>query len=252
MPILAQDWYDPNPDLTSFYQGDIIRDVPIIFLPDKISKWFILRPGSMSKKHVDDVLRGDICKWFESFPEGILKDKWQYGDREEYVAAKAFMVSVGILTQTCDIEQRSYYQVAPIYPESKQKPNTLDHLRENNLNYAFYLPAVAPHLPENSYIELAHTCVVPKAYFPRNQVTSMLSARLTDLARTALQEQIAGYFGRPFGFGKRDRARVSAEHACVSCFYRTGNSVKKPFEAGSSFTPCDICGETRWIRVPGV
>jgi hypothetical protein len=250
MPILAKDWYEPEPDLTSFYQGDIVRDVPIIFLPDKISKWFILRPGGAdSKKHVDDLLRGEICKWFQSFPEGTLKDAWTYGQREEYVAAKAFLVNVIILTQTCDIENRSYYQIAPVYPESKQKASALEHLRQNGLNYAFYLPAVAPHISENSYADLAHTCVIPKSFFPRDSVGMRLAARLTDSARASLQEQIANYFGRPFGFGPRDRARIAAEYACVSCFYKTGDSVRRRFEASSNFTPCEKCGVARWIRI---
>src|SRR5229473_3623361 len=167
MPILAQDWYEQQPDLTSFYQGDIVRDVPIIFLPEKISKWFILRPGANSKKHVDDVLRGEICKWFEAHPEGQLKDAWAYGEKEELVAAKAFRLTAMILTQTCDLEQRGYYQVAPVYPETKQKPGVLEQLRKNELNYAFYLPALVPTIPENSYAELAHKCVTPKAYFPK-------------------------------------------------------------------------------------
>jgi len=250
MPILAKDWYEQEPDLTSFYQGDIIRDVPVIFLPDKISKWFILRPGGAdSKKHIDTVLRGEICKWFQSFPEGQLKDVWTFGEKEEYVAAKAFLVNVTILTQSCDIENRNYYQIAPIYPETKQKQSALEHLRQNGLNYAFYLPAVAPYLEENSYVDLAHTCVVPKAFFPRDSVRMRLAARLTDLARTSLQEQLAHYFGRPFGFSKRDKARTTSEYACVSCFYRTGDSVKKQFHASLNFEPCDKCGETRWIRV---
>jgi hypothetical protein len=249
MPIVARDWYEQDPDLTSFYQGDIIRDVPVIFLPDKISKWFILRPGSQSKKHIDDVLRGEICKWFESFPEGQLGDAWKHGEKEEYVAAKAFLMSVIILTQSCDIENRSYYQIAPIYPETKQKATALDHLRQNELNYAFYLPAVAPYISENSYAELAHTCVVPKAFFPRDSVGMRLAARLTDSARAELQEHIANYFGRPFGFGKKDRARLTSEYACVSCFYKTGDSAKKEFQSSSNFTACEKCGEVRWIRV---
>ena len=141
MPISAKDWYEDDLDQTAFYQGDIIRDVPIIFLPDKMSKWFILRPGQNSKKHVDDVLRGEICKWFESAPEGQVKDVWQHGAKEEYVAAKAFLVNAVILTQTCDLEHRSYYQIAPVYPETNQKESALKHLRENGLNYTFYLPA---------------------------------------------------------------------------------------------------------------
>jgi hypothetical protein len=251
MPVLAKDWYESEPDLTSFYQGDIIRDVPITFLPDKISKWFILRPGAQSKKHVDDLLRGDICKWFESFPEGQLKDAWNFGKKEEYVAAKAFRLNVIILTQTCDLENRNYYQIAPIYPETNQKASALENLRENYLNYAFYLPAVAPYIEENSYAELSHTCVVPKAYFPRDSVGQRLAARLTNYARAALQAQIANYFGRPFGFSAKDRASVTGEYVCVSCFYKSGVAVRTSFQAGANFTACAACGAALWIRVTG-
>lgn len=250
MPISVADWYDREPDLTSFYQGDIIRDVPIIFLPDKISKWFILRPGANSKKHVDDILRGEICKWFEASPAGQLKDAWKFGDGQEYVAARAFLVNAIILTQTCDLENRSYYQVAPVYPETQQKASSLDKLRENRLYYAFYLPAVAPYISTNSYADLSHTCIVPKAYFPRDSVVAMLAARLTNLARTALQEHLAEFFGRPFGFSERDKARATAEYACVSCFYRKGDLRRRQFQEGSHFETCPSCGDTRWIRVP--
>jgi hypothetical protein len=249
MPIAAKDWYQTDYDLTSFYQGDIVRDVPIIFLPDKISKWFVLRPGATSKKHVDDVLRGEICKWLESAPEGQLKDAWQYGQKEELVAAKAFRVDAIILTQTCDIVNRSYYQVAPVYPETRQKETSLPALRENEINSAFYLPALAPHIVENSYANLSHTCVIPKAYFPKNAVVQMLSGRLTNYARTALQAHIAGYFGRPFGFNARDRATITAAYSCVSCFYRAGVLTKLEFQAGANFTACAACGDALWIRV---
>jgi hypothetical protein len=248
MPIGAKGWYQTEFDLTSFYQGDIVRDVPIIFLPDKISKWFVLRPGPNSKKHVDDVLRGEICKWFEATPEGQLRDAWQHGEKEELVAAKAFRADAIILTQTCDLENRSYYQVAPVYPATRQKASSLEVLRENGINSAFYLPALAPHIVENSYAELSHTCVVPKAYFVKNAVVQMLSARLSDYARTELQAHIAHYFGRPFGFGPRDRASVAGQYSCVSCFYRFGEAVKTEFQAGSNFTPCEKCNATLWIR----
>jgi hypothetical protein len=249
MPISAKDWYEEDLDLTAFYQGDIIRDVPIIFLPERISKWFILRPGANSKKHVDDVLRGEICKWFESAPAGQLKDAWQYGEKEELVAAKAFMVNVIILTQTCDLERRNYYQIAPVYPETKQKQSALEQLRENGINYNFYLPAKSPYITENSYADLSHSCAVPKAYFPRNSVSDRIAARLTNHARTELQAQVANCFGRPFGFSAKDRALVTGEYACVSCFFKSGASVKANFQAGSSFTVCDKCKEALWIRV---
>lgn len=249
MPISAKDWYEPNPDFSSFYQGDIVRDVPVLFLPDKISKWLLLRPSLQGAKYIDDVLRGEICKWFQAFPEGQLADRWQYGKREEYAAAKAHLINVIILTQSCDLEQRNYYQIAPIYPETEQKESALARLRQNDLNYTFFLPAFAPHIPENSYADLAHTTLIPKAYFPRDTVWDVLGARLTELARTALQEQLANYFGRPFGFGERDKARETAEYACISCFYKFGTSVKKRFERDTHFTKCDSCDAARWLRI---
>src|ERR1700758_169539 len=146
MPILAKDWYEPNPHYSSFYQGDIVRDVPIIFLPDKISKWLLLRPDPRAAKHVDDVLGGEMCKWLEVRDEGHLSDAWQHGKREEFVAAKAQRLNVLILTQSCDIVHRDYYQIAPIYPETAQKEASLPFVRENELNFTFFLPAYAPHL----------------------------------------------------------------------------------------------------------
>jgi hypothetical protein len=248
MPILAQDWYEPTPDLTSFYQGDIIRDVPVIFLPDKISKWFLLRPPLDSKMLIDDVLGGAISKWFEVYPAGLVADRWQHANGEEYVAAKGRMMNVIILTHSCDIERRDYFQIAPIYPESEQKGSALERLRANELNYTFFLPAVAPYIPENSYADLAHTTLIPKAYFPKNTVAEKLGARLTEYARTTLQEQIAYYYGRPFGFGKRDKAKA-AEYVCVSCFYKAGVCKKHRFEEGEHFTECADCGDARWIRL---
>ena len=251
MPITAAEWYEPNPDLTCFFQGDIVIDVPVIFLPDKISQWFLLRPSLQGAKLLDDVLGGEICKWFEAFPEGTgtLPDKWKHGRREEFVAAKACMMNVAIVTQSCDIVNRSYYQVAPIYPETAQPENRRQQLRENGLQFAFYLPALSPSIPANSYVDLSHTTIVPKRYFPKDKVRSKLAARLTALSMTKLQEQIAEYFGRPFGFSGRDKARVAAEYACIACFYTRAQITKKRFDADTTFTKCEVCGHERWLRI---
>src|SRR5260370_22374892 len=115
MPILAKDWYEINPDHSSLYQGDIVRDVPVIFLPDKISKWLLLRPDPRGAKHIDDVLGGEMGKRFEVRDEGHLSDAWQHAKRQEFVAAKAQRLNAIILTQSCDIINRDYYQGAPIY-----------------------------------------------------------------------------------------------------------------------------------------
>jgi len=250
MPIEARDWYEANPDTSSFYQGDVIKDVPVIFLPDKISQWLLLRPDPRGKKVLDDILGGEICAWFEAFPEGSLRDKWQHGDRQEFVAAKAKLTSVMIVTQSCDLGNRSYYQIAPIYGEGNQKK--LDDLRENNLNYTFFLPAFSPGIAENSYADLSQITMVPKRYFPKNTVREKLAARLSILAITALQEQVANYFGRPFGFSMRDTIKESGDYSCIGCFYSRGVRTVKVFQSAAKFTRCEVCGHDRWLRiVPG-
>jgi hypothetical protein len=248
MPIEATDWYEFSPDLTSFYQGDVVKDVPVIFLPDKISQWFLLRPNPRGKKTVDDILGGEICAWFEASPEGLVADKWQHGGREEFVAAKAKMMSVMIVTQSCDLVNRSYYQVAPVYPETIQ--TKLESLRENDLQYTFFLPAFSPGIPENSYADLSHITLVPKRYFPKNTVREKLAARLTAPTITKLQEQIANYFGRPFGFSSKDTVRIESEYACIGCFYGRGalRTVRR-FASGVKFEKCLICGHDRWLRI---
>lgn len=247
MQATVREWYDTNPDWTSFYQGDIVRDVPLIFLPDNTSTWFVLRPSATGKQ-ADNILRGQFSRWLESFPQSQLPDAWANDGKEELVAARAVISEAIILTQTCDLVQREYYQVAPLYPETVHEASDLHNLRKNKLNYKFYLPAMPPYLSVSRYADLPQTCLVPKAYFPAESVAQRLTARLTDWARTALQEKLAKYFGRPFGFDGSDRSRETAEHCCASCFYLTGESVKETFQAGANYTKCQKCGTARWIR----
>jgi hypothetical protein len=243
MPIEPTDWYDARPDLTSYYQGDIIRDVPFIFLPSETRKWFLLR----HERNAEDILRGDFPRWFEAFPDdGTLLDAWKGPNRSEMVAAQAFLFNVMILTQTCDLVRREYFQIAPVYADEGH--DAIDRLRRNGLFYAFPLPAMVPHLIANSFVDLPQTCAVPRSYFPEESVNQRLSARLSEWARTKLQEKITKYFGRPFGFDESDNAKETGDYFCSSCFYLNGASEKKTFEGGRPFTECEKCKQTRWIK----
>jgi hypothetical protein len=91
--------------------------------------------------------------------------------------------------------------------------------------------------------------MVPKRYFPKNTVREKLAARLTILTITALQEQVAYYFGRPFGFSSRDTVTKAAEYACIPCFYSRAVSTVRKFEAGLKFEKCETCGHDRWLRI---
>ncbi|SRR6266849_4305247 len=246
MPADVASWYDANPDKTSVYQGDVLNDIPLIFLPPKISKWIILRPNIKSvNTDVDVVLGGQIPKWFTAQAEGSLKDAWQHGDDEEYVAAKAKKMRAMVVTQSCDIAQRSMYQVAPVYPVTDLTEQDREHLRANNIQYMFYVPAFPPSITEESYADLSQISAAPRTYFKPDGVI----ARLREETRVELQAQIAEYFGRPFGFNIRDRAPQTAEYACVRCFYEHFRLQKQAATRGDRFPQCEACGDALWVRI---
>ncbi len=245
MPADAASWYDANPDKTSLYQGDVLDDIPLIFIPAKISKWIILRPNLKGAMTVDDVLGGQIPKWFEAHTEGQVPDAWQHADGEEYVAAKAKKMRVMLVTQSCDLAQRSTYQVAPVFPATKLLQDKLENLRANEFWYLFFLPACPPAIAEDSYADLSQITGVPKAYFKREAAI----VKLNETTRRALQAQIAEFYGRAFGFNVRDKAPQTAEYACARCFYDHFRLQKKPVNKDNNFPECELCKDGLWVRV---
>ncbi len=245
MPADEASWYDANPDRTSLYQGDVLDNIPLVFIPPKISKWIILRPSLKGAATVDDVLGGQIPKWFQANVEGQIKDVWQHGDGEEYVAAKAKKMRVLLVTQSCDLAQRSNYQVAPVFPVTKLPVAKLDNLRANEFIYLFYLPARPPAIAEDSFADLSQITGIPRAYFRADSAI----ARLNQATTRALQAQIAEFYGRPFGFNTRDRAPHTAEYACSRCFHQHFRLQKKPVNKESNFPECELCNDGLWVRI---
>ena len=194
---------------------------------------------------IDEVLGGRIPKWFHAHAEGTLQDAWAHGDNEEFVAAKAKKMRVLLVTQTCDLVQRSIYQVAPVFPAAPLSPADKDNLRTNEILYMFYLPASPPDLSEDSYADLSQIAHVPKTYFKPEAVR----ARLSEATRRCLQAQVAEFYGRPFGFNIRDRSPHTAEFACVRCFYEHFFLQKKPVTKGENFPECERCGDGLWVRI---
>lgn len=245
MPDVAS-WYDANPDKSSLYQGDVLEGIPLIFIPQKISKWLIPRPGPNSAlTDVDSILGGQIPKWFRAQAEGSVKDAWSFADGEEFVAAKAKKSRVMIVTQTCDLVQRSTFQVAPVLPAAPLGPGDKENLQLNNFQYMFYIPARLPAIAEDCYADLSQIPGVPRTYFKPEAVV----ARLAGATRADLQSQIAGFYGRPFGFNVRDRAPHTAEYGCIRCFHEHFKLTKTPVTKGEHFKNCDGCGDGLWVCI---
>lgn len=250
MGIDPLDWYHDNPDLSSPFQGDIYKDVPVLLMPDKISKWLILR-SERPADPAEAVIKGKIPVSFKPTPEGITQNRWLYRDPDgeiaELVAAKARLMKVIIVTQTCDLQNRSTYQVAPVYPASKMKKR--EHLEANNLYYAFYLPRKEP-IAEDLYADLSHITTVPSVYFSTEERKKKFLIRLSQPTTRIFQGHLGRYFGRPFGYDAlHDKVPFTGEYACVRCFYKALIITRKSFQQGERFTPCDTCKKGMWIDV---
>jgi len=123
--------------------------------------------------------------------------------------------------------------------------NKLGNLRQNEFQYLYYLPPNTPGLPNESFADLSQITGVTRYYFQPQAVV----ARLTRTATRHFQSHVAEYFGRPFGFNVRDSAPLTAEYACVRCFYEHFRLQKKPVEAGQHFPECNLCGDGLWERI---
>ena len=205
MPLQAADWYDNSPDVSQLLQGDVLDGVPVVFGPPVTKRWIILRPTpqgtpiEQAESGLPKTFRADVAEKFSS--------AWQ--KTEELVLARASVSRIMIVSQSCDVEWRKHVQVAPVEQIAVMQADTLEHLRDNDVGYWFYLPAWNG-LPE-SYADLSRTTAVHASYFRADALTH----RLTSLARVELQKSLADLYGRPFGFNTRDAVPQTAEYGCM-------------------------------------
>ncbi len=86
MPIDAASWYDRNPDRDSVYQGDVLSDVPVVFIPPLgDGGWLLLRPDPQHS--LEQVLRGQTPRYLKLHPEVDVQGAWHLGS--ELVFARA-------------------------------------------------------------------------------------------------------------------------------------------------------------------
>src|SRR5262245_14773279 len=104
--------YRPFPHQRPLYQGDIVSGVPVLAVPPNQTRWVLLRPPTNSGITLENALRGQRPNVFVPRSEEALPDAWQLS--AELVVAKALKTPVIIVTQTCDLDHRKHFQVAPI------------------------------------------------------------------------------------------------------------------------------------------
>jgi hypothetical protein len=238
--ITAERWYDQNPDISTLYQGDIIDDVPLVFMPPVGKGWVLLRPSPPVMLH--EALSGKTPKAFLPKAEKMLSDAWTMSS--EFVLAKAALTRVMVTNHMCDIENRSFLQVAPVRNADELGGGKRGSLRTNEIKYLFYLPEYDA-FPE-SFADLSQTTPVHRSYLRGKRAI----LRLTSTAMTELQNQIAEFQAREFGFNPTDTAPQEADYACANCFFRDAVVQRRHFLAMERFIPCHTCGDNvLWVKL---
>jgi len=242
MPLEAASWYDPNPDLKSLYQGDILEGVPIVITPPKDRRWVILRPRLQGPPNQTP---GGLPKNLKADIDSAFPSSWASADGE-LVMAHASIEKVMIITQSCDLDWKKFCQVVPIYPIASAPPTKIDDLRKNNIGTWFYLPEDTSL--QESFADISRVTTVSVSYFR----TDFLVKRLSSLAMLELQNALSNYYARPFGFNIRDTVPQAISYACANCFF-TGLEARQTIKPaiGGTFPACPSCGDNAlWIKLP--
>ncbi|MGB6130978.1 MAG: hypothetical protein WBG54_04305 [Acidobacteriaceae bacterium] len=257
--IAPERWYDPSPDVSAWYQGDVVADIPYPFFPPidpagQQDVWPILRPLDQKNRSVREAMSNLPTKLIGRAAKDVT-DRWALPEGE-FVVAGCRKMNVMIVSRSCALDnpKRKHFLIAPVIavddlPEDQRKLDKLADLRDNSIPQAFYLP------PWNglreSYADLLRMVPVHRTFFPRESLAGLLQARLSSSGMAALQQTISKHFGTQYGFDEKDTCPQSGRYSCSNCFHAGMAQQTRSFEEKTRFGPCPGCGENAaWVKHP--
>jgi hypothetical protein len=257
--ITAERWYDPNPDQTLHYQGDVIRDIPFPVFPPSFpitreEAWPILRPMELKGRTVEQAMSQLPNKLMGRAARDV-DGVWTlaYG---EWAAVNIKNQNVMIVSRSCALDNthRKHSLVAPVrtvasLPEAERSEGKLRELRENKIPHLFYLPAKEGL--DESYADLLVLTPIHRSFFPAERIPTRRMAKLSSAGTMALQQAMSEHFGIQFGFDHEDMCTQDGTYRCSTCFH-VGNGVMLVRKvAGRPFGECEGCGdEAAWVKMP--
>jgi hypothetical protein len=256
--ITADRWYDQHPDLTLFYQGDVISDIPFPTYPPTLSasreeSWAILRPMRLKGRTVDQAMK-QLPFELVGHAAKDVPDAWTLPSGE-WGIVHFHKQNVMIVSRSCSLDypKRKHVLVAPIstlesLPEQERQDAKLNALINNEIPHLFYLPAV-PRMPE-SYADLLMLTPIHRTFFREEDISAKRVVKLSSTGTIALQHALSEHFGMQFGFDHKDKCNQGGRYSCSTCFH-DGNPVNtKEFPANQPFGACEVCGElAAWVKV---
>lgn len=225
------------------YQGEVLADVPILNMP-KPTRWLLLR--TKSGKPLDEALKngqlGGLAKVLDS---NQTAEEWDAAPEGDFAMARLSKRPVLLLSQTCDIQNKNFIQVAPIF-SVEGDAQYVEKLKRGEILSAFWMPKRLPQLPSDGYADFELIQAVHKSYI--KSVPLDQHFRLSAASTRLLQRSITRYFGRPNSFDAgADVAPIAGVYLCVACFYLDARISSVQLNAGESFRFCDTCKGRAWI-----
>lgn len=261
--ITAGEWYDPNPDLENFYQGDVIKNIPFFIFPtysekSKENKWPVLRPRFLKAgRTFEEAMRQMPADLIAKPAKDIANPALWTNPLGEYIMAAARRTTVMIITRSCAVDKPStkHYLVAPVIavedlPKPARTPEKLEYLRNNQVFDWFYLPP-RDGLAE-SFADLSQMLPVHWSFFGDKPSANDFIARLSSFGTAELQNLLSDFYGTIFGFSHEDKCPQTATYACSKCFHSGQTEIaRKAFVAGEIFGVCPNCAsDATWVKIP--
>ena len=237
------DFYDAAPlEPHLLYQGEILVGVPILNMP-KPSPWQLLRTQSGRRVH-DALEHGNLGGRIRVVDSNLSTEQWYADGLGDYAMAVLDKRPALVLSQTCDLQNKDFVQVAPIFP-AQTEGTYLTRLQNWEIFSALWIKAHPPEISEESFADLELIQAIHKTYV--RGIGQGQHLRMSASRTRLLQRSITRYFGRPNSFDSHDHAPVVGTYLCVRCFYMDGVATPVELAEGAEFPDCARCRGTQWV-----
>lgn len=152
--------YTSSPNTDCFFQGDILKNYPIIVLPDLLSAATSYGTSDLSGTST--------------------------------IQVKKLITNVLILSHSCDIANRELVAICPVFPITRLEGGQREMLKKGRMNYRFWLPEITGIMDE-SYADFVIINTVRRDNLDIHHRIASLSERY----RGHLADAIYRYFCRP-------------------------------------------------------
>jgi hypothetical protein len=240
----SDDFYDSTPlEPNLIYQGEILADVPIVSMP-KPNPWQLLRTRSGRRVH-DALQHGALGNLVFVVDSNQSTEQWYEDGLGDYVMAVLDRSPVVVLSQTCDVQNKDFVQIAPVFA-AKPDDEYVERLKNRDILSAVWIKKHPPEIPTESYADLELIQAIHKTYLKR--IREGQHFRLNPERIRTLQGAITRYFGRPNSFDSRsDSVPTDGIYLCVACFYLDARVMQATLKKDARFPECSACHGGSWV-----